>query len=706
MNRPNVPPGPREAVWVVALALALAAATLGSAWEGAGGHFMLPLDDSYIHLQYARMLASGHPYVFSPGDAPSGGATSPGWVLCLAPIFLLGGKGVVGAIWAYALSSAILAGSALVVRDLASRLASPAAGLFGAVLFLLNGHLLWNFLSGMETGLFTFLILVSLTGLVRWREDGSGGWGRIACGALAMLPLTRPEGFIVLATVVTWMAIRGDDSPRRWVFRGALLAVPGLLNLAALSVLTGEWKPAGMIAKGMMDRVDIGLGTKLWMMTDTLLAMPLRFYRNIVPDDGFAMFKGTDYMPYVPVGLPLVAFLGGVGACLSELRRRELGAAGLVFAVWMAGVLGLCAAGIPFIHQQRYAAPWTALVVVLGCVSVCRLCQAVKVPSATEPVVLSAMVLLSLPSVPYWVLEYGRNSRDIYRQHREMSFTVGAGERIAVTDTGVLVYYPQSHALDLVGLTTACFTRPWIAGESCVLEAMGNLDEAERPRTLITFREWFSPLFPLGEAEYGRFVTEPTISAQRYLARYRIEWRRIDEGRRPPIAPSDGVIAEVNVADLGSERAARYASSFDVDDERAKTWPRPLFPLGVTPEGGVCGGRYVRGEEFEFTPPPGFDRHRATLIARVARTPPDASPVGLARTLELEAVSMDSGIGARMAFGVPEASPFLVPTVRVPLGDLLERAGGTRWRFRLRASDPDGAGYLSFHYVVVESKEN
>ncbi len=703
MNQGTCQSAGRDGALLVGMAALLSAATLASMWQGTGGHFMLPLDDSYIHLQYARMLASGHPYVYSPGGLPSGGATSPGWVLVLAPAFLAGAKGVLGAVWSYALCTAILALSALTLRSLVARLASPAAGFLAGAMFLCNGHLLWNFLSGMETGLFTLVILLAVRGLSGWQEKGSAHWRRIGLGALAFLPLVRPEGFIVLAASWLWLVHQPRGSARHWVFRGALLAVPGLLHLAALSALTGEWKPAGMIAKGLMDRVDIGLGTKLWMMTDTLVAMPLRFYRNVVPDDGFALFKGTDYMPYAPLGLPLVAFAAGIAAWVEELRRRDLGTASLAFGIWMAGLGALCAAGIPFIHQQRYAAPWTALVIVLACVGIHRLRTAARLPERSLHVILLAFLVLSLPSVPYWVLEYGRNARDIYRQHREMSFTVAPGESIAVTDTGVLVYYPQSRALDLVGLTTAGFTRPWIAGESAVLEQLGKLDPADRPRTLITFREWFSPLFPIGEAEYGRFLTEPTISAQRYLARYPIEWRRIEAGCRPPVGPGDGVALELNVADLQSERAAGYRPRFDVDDERPKTWPRPLFPLGVTPEGGVCGGRFVRSEEFEFSPPPGFDKRRAVLVARVARTAPDASPVGLARSLQVEAVSLDSGLGATAELHLsPGVTPYIAPVERLAIGDLLDRAGGTRWRFRIRAADPPGAGYLSFHYLVVE----
>src|SRR5688572_20857765 len=54
------------------------------------GEPALPLDDSFIHLQYARRLAEGHWFSYAPGDAYTPGATSTLWPLLIAPLFLVG----------------------------------------------------------------------------------------------------------------------------------------------------------------------------------------------------------------------------------------------------------------------------------------------------------------------------------------------------------------------------------------------------------------------------------------------------------------------------------------------------------------------------------------------------------------------------------------------------------------------------------------
>src|SRR5260221_10176726 len=54
------------------------------------GHPAVPLDDAFIHFQYAKRLAGGHFFSYSPGDGYSSGATSLLWPMLLAPFYLAG----------------------------------------------------------------------------------------------------------------------------------------------------------------------------------------------------------------------------------------------------------------------------------------------------------------------------------------------------------------------------------------------------------------------------------------------------------------------------------------------------------------------------------------------------------------------------------------------------------------------------------------
>lgn len=78
-------------------ALPIAVPTALLAWlavrnvlEKTGGTPAAPLDDAYIHFQFARSFAEGSPLVYSPGSGPVAGATSLLWPSLLAVGYALG----------------------------------------------------------------------------------------------------------------------------------------------------------------------------------------------------------------------------------------------------------------------------------------------------------------------------------------------------------------------------------------------------------------------------------------------------------------------------------------------------------------------------------------------------------------------------------------------------------------------------------------
>ena len=173
---------------LVVLALALvAAACLGSylAAERSTA-FGLPLDDSFIHLQFARSLANGDGLAFRAGRLVSG-STAPLWTAVLSLLFALPGPLL---LWVKVLGAALYAAGAAVTWALARELdLSPALSALAVLLFLLTDALVWSALSGMEVGLF---VVLTVGGAVvhlrerrasrpavlrsRWRCSGSPAW--------------------------------------------------------------------------------------------------------------------------------------------------------------------------------------------------------------------------------------------------------------------------------------------------------------------------------------------------------------------------------------------------------------------------------------------------------------------------------------------------------------------------------------------------
>ena len=79
---------------------------------------LMPLDDTYIHFQYARQVAAGQPFSYSPGAPATSGGTSLLYPAVLALGYRLGFTGWSLAYWALALGAIAFAGAAWLVYQM------------------------------------------------------------------------------------------------------------------------------------------------------------------------------------------------------------------------------------------------------------------------------------------------------------------------------------------------------------------------------------------------------------------------------------------------------------------------------------------------------------------------------------------------------------------------------------------------------------
>ena len=122
-----------------------------------------PLDDTWIHLTYARNFAEHGQWAFRLGEK-SAGSTSPLWTLLLSIGYFLN---LAPYVWTYFLgwlaltSLGIAAESSVRTLVESYRPSLPWVGIF----FAFAWHLTWSAVSGMETllhGLIIFVVLVEL----------------------------------------------------------------------------------------------------------------------------------------------------------------------------------------------------------------------------------------------------------------------------------------------------------------------------------------------------------------------------------------------------------------------------------------------------------------------------------------------------------------------------------------------------------------
>ena len=155
----------------LALVVSLGFLVLNAAYNQ--GRFLLPLDDVYIHLQYAKQIGLGHFLQYQDGMAPSTGASSLLYVLVLGAAFALGAQGGLLLYAAVGFGVVCMVATTVLALHLGRTVASPAVGAPpAAVLTALCGPLLWGATSGMEVGMVSVLAVGTVLAFVREQPLG------------------------------------------------------------------------------------------------------------------------------------------------------------------------------------------------------------------------------------------------------------------------------------------------------------------------------------------------------------------------------------------------------------------------------------------------------------------------------------------------------------------------------------------------------
>jgi len=177
------------------------------------GAIGLPIDDAYLFKRYALNLAGGFGFSFNPGE-PSFGCSSFLWTLLLAILSKIFGQDRYFAIaqWTGIIFTCLAVWYLLKLVQFYTR---------SRWLILLAGFLAWlsaitfmNAVSGMESGLFSCLVMITLYRFARM-EDKDSLNGILAGLSSGLAFLTRPEALyfpIALSLIWLYQLLRGNKA--------------------------------------------------------------------------------------------------------------------------------------------------------------------------------------------------------------------------------------------------------------------------------------------------------------------------------------------------------------------------------------------------------------------------------------------------------------------------------------------------------------
>ena len=451
-----------------------------------------PLDDAWIHQTYARNLAYSGQLAFTPGQT-SAGSTAPLWSLLLSLGYLLR-LPVFG--WTYGLGLVFLALTGWTVTRLGARLFPEHrwVGLLAGLFCVLEWHLIWAAVSGMETILFVWL---STFLVERYLSTGAAGvppkmkdFGLGILGGL--LILTRPEGLGLVGLVGLDMAyrarLRAGEAPfspvdllRRWM---GVAAGVGLLLLPYVAFhmwLTGLPFPNTFYAKQAEYNIILTSFPFWWRLFGNF-GPPVETVQGVFR----VIFIGAQF-------LLLPGVLVGVWLTRQE-RRAELG----LIWLWWTGYLLLYGFRLPVTYQHgRYQMPVIPWVILLGVWGTARLLAGGSRQSLGRRVAERALALSLVVLVPaFSVVGAGAYGRDVRFIETEMVAAArwiddhtGPEALIAAHDIGALGYFARRPIIDLAGLITPEVI-PIIRDEAALLEFI----TARQARYLVTFPSWYPDL--------------------------------------------------------------------------------------------------------------------------------------------------------------------------------------------------------------------
>ncbi|MBI3826244.1 MAG: hypothetical protein HY294_09630 [Candidatus Rokubacteria bacterium] len=453
---------------IVALATALPiAALLLAEWRIAGAPGF-PLDDSWIHLQFARNLAEGAGFSYNPG-VPVAGSTAPLWTLLLAAVATVAGTGLAATLIATKILGVTLTiATALVTRRAARAWGiSPAVALTIAVALTWAGPVAWGALSGMEVPLAALLVALALLAHARDRTWPAGI-------AIALAPLARPEALVLLVL----LALARPLTMRR-LAAFALPAVVALAPAIAFSVATvGAPVPATAAAKvsGGLPGILRGDGEPL---RTALAGRPWEYLRNWVA----WLALGSNWL--LPAAVP--------GIAVAWARHgRALGVPALALVLQPLAMAVLAPYQPPSFQEGRYATHLLPLAfVVLGVVLDLALRAA---PRRARGAALALLCVAALPPLATVATRYGWGVQNINAMQVHLGHWVNehlpAHARLALNDIGAIAYLSRRPVLDLNGLVTPEVIPYRRQGDAATLRWLAE----QCPDYVILFPTWFPGL--------------------------------------------------------------------------------------------------------------------------------------------------------------------------------------------------------------------
>ncbi len=389
-----------------------------------------PLDDAWIHQTYARNLGEKGEWSFIPGQS-SVGSTAPLWSALIALGYFLE---IPYKWWTYGIGvTALIATVWLAVDWFRTKDRTPSVwGIGLAALILLEWHLVWAALSGMETILLAFLSVLVFWVLVQEAHNFFGVGVLIGVGIWV-----RPDALTLLLPV-TWIIFIKYQGNYRQIGTALLRVIVGITG-PFLIYLAMNWTVAGTV----------------W---------PSTFYAKQVEYIALRqspfIYRYFGQVSAIAAGALFILLPGILLYAFQAITSRSWER--LAPIIWTGAYIGAYALRLPATYQHgRYAIPTIPILLAVGCEGI-RVWYSQNGGSRAKRFIHRVWILsLAAVVVIFWWQGSQAYAQDVaiietemVKASRWVAENTESESSIAAHDIGALGYFGDRMIIDLAGLVT------------------------------------------------------------------------------------------------------------------------------------------------------------------------------------------------------------------------------------------------------------
>ena len=432
-----------------------------------------PLDDSWIHQTYAKNLAETGQWQYGPGMF-SNGSTSPLWTFLLSIGYFLG---LPFLWWTFFLGWLCLAWIAISAMGLWDALwpEYESGAIWIGLAIVLTWPLVWAAASGMETLLFTALVLQILRSYASPEKESKkhGAALGLLCG---LVIVTRPDGLVLALLVAVGLMLKiflGQQKTTNFLIFfgvGLLVMVP---YFAFNRNLSGNWWPNTLYAK----QAEYAF---LWDQPLPIRMGQLLFFSLGGPESGLKGISGAQLL-LLP-GIVMATII----AFKKDLANRQLLL--MMPVIWAAAHIFIYAWRLPVTYQHgRYLWPVIPIWIIYGFVGWRQLLTKIeshlaKVERARFIISSGIKITFGTMLLIFYLLGLQAYITDVAFINGEMvDVAIWLRDEtpkdaiVAVHDIGAIGYFSERSLIDLAGLISPEVI-PLLNDESLVEEYVRESD--------------------------------------------------------------------------------------------------------------------------------------------------------------------------------------------------------------------------------------